>query len=944
MDRMDWIDRGGYIGEALRRAEESGVFTKVREGHDAAWMKTHIDHLQQVLPMDFKELNNYFVRQGWLSVDARASKASAATGGADPAFKGTRDIEKVGMAAAVAKTYIEGSAVGIRQLADNFLRKIDLGDERAYVEGMQFAQQMQHLSRFGGYVLGWDQGMGRALRVQGLRKQSDMGLIGSDEYMKRLEDNYGNLGEYANKFQEIAAKLQDPTMRTDGVGELISLARRVKFLDDPRKIAKVSMSLEVAGNAWREVVINGLLSSPATLLTNATAVTWAVARPLSQLAAAGLYSAAGLPGSGQAATAAAEAAAALAGMASSFMDAAQLGWHAFKSETSIYQAGAGQELAQRAGIHGERVLELAERRGWDAPSDALLDTVTLLGSYLRIPSRAMMGMDEMVKHMVVRGEVQARAVQSAVKAGVDPWDLNALRPFIKDEMDAAFNLNSPELHQKYAVKSIYQLNTGIMAEADRATFQEVNGYAAKVSQLLNKGPGQALMPFIPFVRTPLNILKQGAWESTGLQALSRAGGALAGAGFNPTKASLEITRQLLEDPGESFRVAGQVALTTSLMATFYTMAMNGAVVGGGPGRWSSGGRNSDSQRAWEKAMREQGRSPYTIKIGDVELPFDRFGEPVAILLRMASDAGMYSSYVSHAEQEEWLTAMASIAVSGLYQATFLRGVNDVMDLVSDPSSTWGVKGGRAVQNWMSTQMPFGGLLNYVDKMVDPYKHAYQGASFLEVMRVHEDTFGTGIFGKIADRIPGYGGTPALVDQITGQPVPAVPGGGPTGLNPLQMAVPWAPRGVKGADGVWTAIYNIKGGYAEKRPPARVLQLTHSEQQELNRRMASMRIGGMTVSQAIMRYYRRPEVQAYVGKKGAAFADTRTKIESDFDSIITSYYQAAYNGYVLDNLSLRSRAIMGQEKLRAQRENDPQRATAIQGQMDALFDEARSRGL
>ena len=97
--------------------------------------------------------------------------------------------------------------------------------ENATAEGMQFAQQMQHASRFGGYVLGWDQGYGRALRQQALRKgQGAMRDV--DKFVQQLEDNYGNIGEYASKFEEIAAKLQDPSMGADGVNELINLAKR----------------------------------------------------------------------------------------------------------------------------------------------------------------------------------------------------------------------------------------------------------------------------------------------------------------------------------------------------------------------------------------------------------------------------------------------------------------------------------------------------------------------------------------------------------------------------------------------------------------------------------------------------------------------------------------------------------------------------------------------
>lgn len=938
IQRSEEADQGQYLGAALRNAEASGEYTRARKGHDAEWNDLQIRHLQQMLPMDFKDLNQYFLKNNWISLDKKATREAAAKGIADPIYKASKNIDQIGTAAAVTKNYLQSIAGGVHQLADNFLRKVNAGEE-ATLEGMEFARQMQGVARFGGYVLGWDQAYGRALRVQALRK-GGAALRESDRFMQETTDQLGNLGQYKDKFQEIAAKLQDPVQSAEGVNELINLAKRVQFLGDPMKIAKTSMSMEIAGNAWNEVFINGLLSAPATFAANASGLAWTVARPLLQLGAAKAYAATGLRGAKVAEQAAAEAAASLGAIYSSINDAAQLGWHAAKSETSIYQAGAGQELKDRVGIHGENLATLLERRGLDRPDDGLLDMVSRIGEITRMPSRALLGTDEMAKHLTIRGEVAAQAVKKAAKEGVDITDRAALEPFLQKEMDAAFNLQKPELWEKYRVSSIYDLQTGIMAEADRATFQEVNGFAQRVQGVLADFP--VLRPFVPFVRTPLNILKQGFVESTGLGSVMNAYKAAKGAGFNPTATKIAIAQQLLEDPGESFRIAGQIALTSSLAATFYGMAMTGVIVGGGPGRWSRGGKGSNEQKAWELMMREQGKAPYSINIGGMSIPFDRFGEPISIVLRMAADMGMYSSYVPQAAQEEWLAGMAVIMTSGLYQASFLKGINDVIDIVGDPGSTVGVKGGKTIQNWMATQTPFGGLLNYVDKVVDPFKHAYGGATLLEVMKVHEDTFGTGIFAKIADRIPGFNGTPALVDQISGLPVPAVPGAGPGGLNPLQMAVPFMPRGIQAADDVWTAIFNIKGSYQEKRPTN--MRLTNAEQQDLNRRMASLVIDGKTVRQAVMDYYRRADVQQYVQKRGAAFMDVRTKIEQGLDRVIDGYYQAAMQDLAQSNRDVRQRSILREAANQAASMNDAGAANQIQSQIDSLFEEARLRGV
>ena len=127
------------------------------------------------------------------------------------------------------------------------------------------------------------------------------------------------------------------------------------------------------------------------------------------------------------------------------------------------------------------------------------------------------------------------------------------------------------------------------------------------------------------------------------------------------------------------------------------------------------------------------------------------------------------------------------------------------------------------------------------------------------MRVHEDAFGTGMFGQMANRLPGVGSAPQLVDQLTGNPVPIVPGVGKTGLNPLQMAIPVMPRNSP-ADAVWQAVFDIKGAYTEVKPND-AGEVTQPEQQRFNALMAGTRVGGRTLAQRILAVRKRPDVQS-----------------------------------------------------------------------------------
>lgn len=926
IERTEANDRGGILGQLLQRANAVDANIKLREGFDKRWMQDYQQILRNTLPMDWDQLTEYYLKNGWIKVDKKATKEA----GTDMFRLGRIDAETSGMAAAVTKTYLESMGGGLQQAADNFLMKVNAG-EAATQEGLFLASQMQHASRFAGFVLGWDQGYGRAVRAQGLRNQGP-------EVTRATQDiadsgvTEGMAEATGDAFREIARKLQDPEQYVDAINDLVTLAKRVKFADSPLKAFRISSSIELAGGAWNEVWINGLLSSPATIATNALSVTWAVARPMAQFMSAKAYEIAGLPGKEFAQQAAAEAGATLSAMYTALNDGMKLGWNAFKTEQSIYAPLTGTtELAKGRAITSDAAMEFAARRGWEQQADQYAEMFDTLGKVVRLPSRALLGSDEFVKHLVVRGEVAARGVQAASRAGADLTDKDVLKGFIDQEFGKAFRLDAPDLRDKFAVQRVYDYAFAVRDEANVATFQEQNGFANWVNGINTRFP--MLKPFIPFVRTPLNILKQGFYESTGMGAALKAGKLVLA---DPTKAHLAILDELRKDPGESFRVAGQIAMTGALTAGIYAGVMNGQIIGGGPGRWNKGGKASDQQKTWERALGEQGRTPYSVMTPFGAMPFDRFGEPLAVVMRMVADVAQYSGEISEAEKDEAMYTIAGIAVSGLYQASFLKGVDDLMGAMFGDTDT-GVLKARAVQNYVSTQTPFGSLLNFVDKAVDPYRKAYAGASFAEVMRVHEDALGTGLLARFADRLPGVSTAPNLIDQVTGKPVPVYPGVGSAGLNPFQMAIPFLPRGERSADQTWTKVFQIMGTYTEARPQG--MRLTNEEQQQLNREMATLRLNGKTFAEWIDSFYSSAEVQAYVRNKNGALTELRDGVEAEFSKVKSQYMNQALDNLAMRNTSLLQRLSYLETARDKARKNDLSYEQDLAA-MDALFQRAR----
>ena len=912
-------DKGGVIGRILLNANESAKNVLTREGYDPDWIAKYKKRITNALPMGWDDLERYFLNQGWMTKEGFVDRAGLLKGGEE------------GMAVAVAKTYMESVGAGIKQLADNFLMKVNLGED-ATNEGLQLAQQMQHASKFSAFVLEGDQAYGRAVRAQGLRNNvnvvgnslEDMGVSGVSPEVARSFDN---------EFQSIAAKMGSAETYSDAINDLVTLAKRVQFTDSPLQSFRIAGSVELAGGMWRETWVNGLLSAPATIVTNMASFTWAFARPASQYLAAQFASAA--TGSKVAQQAAVEAGAALSAMSTAFSDALKLGWQAAKSERSIYAPLAGaSEFNRGPAITAARLNEQLAKKGIGGLEGEYADMFDTLGQVIRLPSRALLGTDEFTKHLAIRGEIAARGVQQAAKNGVDLTDQAALQKYLSDEYSKAFKLDSPDPREKWTVDLAYEYAGEVRMEANRATFQEQNAVASQMNKFLQSDVGKFAQPFVPFVRTPTNIIRQGVFESTGLEALVK------GTGYfltdNPTNAVLKIQQELLKDPGESFRVAGQVALTSTLSGWLYMGVMSGQVTGGGPRRWMSNKDRSqyDTQKAWEKAMAEEGRTKYSIATPFGQIPFDRLGEPVSIFLRMVTDVASYSSYMSTQEKDAAMSVVAGIGVSGLYQASFMKGINDLIDAAFNDNED-GLLKVRAIENYARTQLPFGSLLNYIDKIDDPYRQAYDNATFEDVMKVHEGGLGI-ILQKVAERIPGVGDSQPLIDQISGEQIPVYAGGGPMGLNPMQMAVPFAPRGVKSADQTWQRVYQIMGAYREARPTN--LKLTQDEQQALNKRMSEVRIDGLRFEEWINRFYSRADVQGLVKQAGGVLPEGRLGIRDEFNKMKRKYMQLALEDIsaVSDNL-LQRRLLT--ERIKQKNNANDFSVSDEQNALEALLQEA-----
>ena len=850
--------------------------------------------------------------------------------------------QEQGVWAAVASDYLLSRAQGLRQMAENFIAASST-PEGGLTQGLQLAKQLEVFGKIGQVTMGLQQATGLGPRIQGLSKkglvQRGFGAIDAEDAARQ----YAGATETNDRLRSIAEMLQDPRTMNRGLEMLLGEAERVKFLNNPINIVKGSLGYKIAGNAWNEWTINSMLSNPATWMTNAAGVLWAPLRAGAQLLGAGMFNVAAAAGVADPAVARqvwAMSTGQLMAQKAAFTDAMIISWEAFKNGRSLYDNWALDGSPDLRAITGANAQIALQKLGMDELSAGQKSFFDGLGTVIRGPSRFLLAADEFAKIIAQRGEVAQRGIKRAVDAGVDVADTAAIEKYIQDEVEAAFEVrpdgtfgNYGRLREAYDTASGRQEGFGgrtIKRVGDEATFQEPNAIAKGINNMVRQVP--VLKPFVPFVKTPTNILAQGLTENTLIGPILKFGGIVGDKGLTPAGIILEIQKRALENPTETARITGQITFMTGVMSTLYMMSLEGSITGGGPGRWGQGTAQQQlqAQKAWERA-----NVPYSIKVGDTFIPFDRWPEPVATFMRMAADLGGASAYMTQEERDGAIGTLAGVAAAGLYNSSMLRGLDQLISTIKSPGE-FNQRMGANVQYWFATQTPLGGLMAYVDQAEDPYKSAYQ-KSGLQYMLDFEEIFGRGVLGKVAERFPGGSSVrPVQIDQIYGQPVPVSPGFGPTGLNPLLKAIPFLPRQLDNSgDEAWTAVLEIAGGWDEYSPSN--VELTVGQQQELNKDMGTRKIGGKTLAQRLMDLRRRSDVDAYVQSNGSAPPETGTGFRNEVNELKAQYGQAAFLQMLSVNPELRRQLALQQQLKKEKRANNMKAAEAISQQLNQLLE-------
>jgi hypothetical protein len=306
--------------------------------------------------------------------------------------------------------------------------------------------------------------------------------------------------------------------------------------------------------------------------------------------------------------------------------------------------------------------------GVSGPIGAAVD---LLGMAIRGPGRALLSSDEFFKAVNFRMEVYAQAYREAYSEGLTGDDLkNRMAEMIE---------NPPEQIQETAAEwANYQTFTNALGPLGSAIVKMSNAHPA-------------MKVVLPFVATPTNILKY-TFERMG-----------------PLSLALKAVREDIAVGGSRRDLAiARISLGSMVMGTAAYLAAAGLITGGGP-----------KDKDLLDAKRRMGWQPYSFHIGGKYYSFSRM-EPYATLFGMTADMVEIAGERSDLEVDAMAKALVLSFAKNMTNKTYLTGVSDALEAVTDPDKG----GGRFVHRFVGSWVPSG--VAQVARVVDPVRRDTYG--------------------------------------------------------------------------------------------------------------------------------------------------------------------------------------------------------------------------
>jgi len=452
------------------------------------------------------------------------------------------------------------------------------------------------------------------------------------------------------------SQLQETFERSGGDDVVLKLAEIVEKADDLTALNKGTRKIHnaTAGDMLTEFWINGLLSSPATHSVNITSNLMVALWSIPERAIAGTWR---KLYRGEQGVEIEEAIAQTFGLVQGLKDGIRVGWQALKT-------GEPTDPAMKLEARQYRSIT-AQNLGINKDS-YFAKGIDLFGDIVRLPGRFLGAEDEFFKTLGYRMELNSLAYRKAKSEGLVGEDLS------KRIVDL---INNPteELH----------LDATNWARVQTFT-NDLGVTGKKVQQISNSHP--VLKFILPFVRTPVNIAKFVGMRSP-LALLAKS--------FRADFVAGGARRDM---------ALAKLSMGSSLMTVGVSLGLDGTITGGGP-----------KNAAQRQALERQGWQPYSIKIGDKFYSFNR-ADPLGMFLGLSADVADTYRYAED-EQDILDIGLASTAVlaKNITSKTYLSGVSDLMNVISDPD--------RYAEGFFKRQgasfVPYSALVANIERELDP---------------------------------------------------------------------------------------------------------------------------------------------------------------------------------------------------------------------------------
>lgn len=308
-----------------------------------------------------------------------------------------------------------------------------------------------------------------------------------------------------------------------------------------------------------------------------------------------------------------------------------------------------------------------------------------IGNVVNIPTTMLSATDEMFKQLAVRSKLEGKFFLEGSEKGLKNADLEV---FIKSQVDKAM-LDSGEIASREALfkrglaeaqskgikttKGRMEFANKYAASTDTVITDQAKGdlieYARKltyqtelkgvVGTSLNKMANEKPLLFgwfLPFIKTPMNVLNAGIKE------------------FTPLRSVYDAARGALFSSDASIRAEAQARFAVSMSVTGAVLGMvnNGAVTGSGP--------KDPNIRA---NLMASGWQPYSIKFGDKYISYRRL-DPLATPLGLVAD--MFERYneglVEDADSAQLINSLGVSVMHNLANKSYFQGITGVVRLLT----------------------------------------------------------------------------------------------------------------------------------------------------------------------------------------------------------------------------------------------------------------------